>query len=51
MSSNAADIHDTDRSYQPHGLQHSPLVLYQLKKRADDWQLHLADRITAFAGP
>jgi uncharacterized membrane protein len=36
--------------YRPHDDQHSPLVLYQLKKRADDWQLQLADRITAFAG-
>lgn len=34
----------------PHDLQHSPVVLYQMKKRADDWQLHLADRITVFAG-
>lgn len=34
----------------PHNLQHSPVVLYQAKKRADDWQLHLADRITVFAG-
>jgi uncharacterized membrane protein len=37
-------------SYSPHDDQHSPVVLYQMKKRADDWQLHLADRITAFAG-
>ena len=31
-------------------VQHSPVVLAELKKRADDWQLHLADRITGFAG-
>ena len=30
--------------------QRSPVVLAELKKRADDWQLHLADRITGFAG-
>ena len=30
--------------------QRSPVVLVELKKRADDWQLHLADRITGFAG-
>ena len=26
------------------------MVLYHLRKRADDWKLRLADRITAFAG-
>ena len=36
--------------YRPHDTQHSPVVLYQLKKRSDDWQLRLADQITAFAG-
>ena len=35
---------------EPHDAQHSPVVLYQLKKRADDWQLNVADRITTFAG-
>jgi uncharacterized membrane protein len=46
------DIEDHERQppYEPHDTQHSPVVLYQLRKRADDWQLHLADRITAFAG-
>lgn len=33
-----------------HDLQHSPVVIHEAKKRADDWQLHLADRITVFAG-
>jgi uncharacterized membrane protein len=28
----------------------SPVVIKQLEKRASDWQLHVADRITAFAG-
>ncbi len=39
-----------ETTYEPHDTQHSPVVLYQLKKRADDWQLNLADRITTFAG-
>jgi uncharacterized membrane protein len=30
--------------------QHSPVVIKQLEKRASDWQLRIADRITAFAG-
>jgi uncharacterized membrane protein len=50
MSNIEPDVHELRRSYQPHDEQHSPVVLYQWKKRADDWQLHLADRITAFAG-
>jgi uncharacterized membrane protein len=33
-----------------HQLEHSPVVLHEAKKRADDWQLRLADRITVFAG-
>ena len=41
---------EVQEQYTPHDLQHSPVVLYQLKKRADNWQLRLADRITAFAG-
>ena len=36
--------------YQPHDEQHSPVVLRQWDKRARDWQLHTADRITNFAG-
>jgi uncharacterized membrane protein len=43
-------IHEPKRPYQPHDEQHSPVVLFQLKKRASDWQLRLADRITLFAG-
>jgi uncharacterized membrane protein len=46
MSKHGSDID----VYSPHDAQHSPVVLSHLKKRADDWQLHLADRITAFAG-
>jgi uncharacterized membrane protein len=30
--------------------QHSPVVIKQLEKRASDWQLRIADKITAFAG-
>jgi uncharacterized membrane protein len=41
---------EPERPYQPHDAQHSPIVLHHLKRRADDWQLNLADRITAFAG-
>ncbi len=50
MSTLQTDVHGLDRRYEPHDVQHSPVVLYHLKKRADDWQLHLADRITTFAG-
>jgi uncharacterized membrane protein len=50
MSNIESDVHEPKRPYQPHDEQHSPVVLHQLKKRADDWQLHLADRITLFAG-
>ncbi len=35
-------------THQP--VVHSPVVINQLRKRAEDWQLHLADRITTFAG-
>jgi len=45
--SNASDAQD---QHMPHDMQHSPVVLHTLQKRAEDWQLHLADRITAFAG-
>jgi uncharacterized membrane protein len=31
-------------------LTHSPVVLRHLEKRASDWQLRVADWITAFAG-
>lgn len=47
MSKIATDVQE---HYTPDDRQHSPVVLYHLKKRADDWQLRLADRITAFAG-
>jgi uncharacterized membrane protein len=30
--------------------QHSPFVLQQQKERAEQFQLHIADKITAFAG-
>jgi uncharacterized membrane protein len=50
MSTLESDTHEIEPTYEPHDDQHSPVVLYQLKKRADDWQLHLADRITKFAG-
>ncbi len=50
MSTTVTGINEPRSSYTPHDQQHSPVVLYQLEKRADDWQLHLADRITTFAG-
>ena len=51
MSTLQTDVHALDRRYEPHDDdQHSPVVISQLRKRADDWQLHLADRITTFAG-
>jgi uncharacterized membrane protein len=50
MSYGERDVNEAGRPYQPHDTQHSPVVLFQLKKRSDDWQLRLADRITAFAG-
>ncbi len=31
-------------------VKHSPVVIKQLEKRASDWQLLVADKITAFAG-
>jgi uncharacterized membrane protein len=49
MSTLVSDIQPSE-PYEPHDEQHSPVVLHHLKKRADDWQLHLADRITSFAG-
>jgi uncharacterized membrane protein len=49
MSTLETDIADP-QPYQPHATQHSPVVLNDLKKRAEDWQLRIADRITAFAG-
>ena len=33
-----------------HEKQHSPVVLHQIEKRAESWQLRVADKITAFAG-
>ncbi|HTN80088.1 MAG TPA: DUF1003 domain-containing protein [Acidimicrobiales bacterium] len=50
MSTLHTDVNGLDSRYEPHADQHSPIVLYHLKKRADDWQLHLADRVTTFAG-
>jgi uncharacterized membrane protein len=38
----------SERDAQPP--QHSPVVAKHLQKRAADWQLRIADRITAFAG-
>ena len=35
---------------EPDDVQHSPVVRRHLVKRAEDWQLRLADRVTAFAG-
>ena len=39
------DVHSLLRDWP-----HSPFVLRQLNRRANDWQLRLADRITKFAG-
>jgi uncharacterized membrane protein len=50
MSTGATSVVDDAPSYTPHDEQHSPVVLRNLKKRSDDWQLALADRITTFAG-
>jgi uncharacterized membrane protein len=50
MSTRDANANEQRPTYNPHDEQHSPVVLYQLKKRASDWQLHLADQITGFAG-
>ena len=50
MSTIETHVPVPERPYQPHDEQHSPIVVYHLKKRADDWQLHVADRITLFAG-
>ena len=44
------EVHEQPPANQPDDTQHSPVVVSQLKKRADDWQLHLADQITSFAG-
>jgi uncharacterized membrane protein len=46
----AAGTSEQRSSYTPHDQQHSPVVLFQLQKRANDWQLHLADQITTYAG-
>jgi uncharacterized membrane protein len=50
MSTAVTGTNEPKSSYTPHDQQHSPVVLYQLEKRASDWQLHLADRITTYAG-
>jgi uncharacterized membrane protein len=50
MSTAVTVTNEPRSSYSPHEQQHSPVVLYQLEKRANDWQLHLADRITTYAG-
>jgi uncharacterized membrane protein len=34
----------------PRGVKHHPAVVEHARERADDFQLRLADRITAFAG-
>ena len=50
MSTLESAIPKSQPRNQSDDARHSPVVLAQLKQRADDWQLHLADRITAFAG-
>ncbi len=50
MSTTVTGTNEPPSTYTPHDQQHSPVVLYQLEKRSQDWQLHLADRITTFAG-
>ena len=50
MTTSEAPVQKPDDADRPHAAQHSPVVLSELKERADDWQLHLADRITTFAG-
>jgi len=50
MSTLETELRGPDQRCQPDEKQHSPVVLHHLRKRADDWQLHLADRITTFAG-
>ena len=50
MSTLETELRGPDQRCQPDEKQHSPVVLHHLRKRADDWQLHLADRITMFAG-
>ena len=49
MSTLEADVQEAQPPVLPRS-QHSPVVLRHLEQRADDWQLHLADRITTFAG-
>src|SRR5205823_796397 len=47
----SSDLEDREtQPYEPHDAQHSPVVIYQVERRSDDWQLRLADRITALAG-
>jgi uncharacterized membrane protein len=50
MTTSEAPVRKPRDEGQTHDTQHSPVVLNELKQRADDWQLHLADRITTFAG-
>ncbi len=50
MSTPATTINQPRSSYTPHDQQHSPVALYQIEKRANNWQLHLADQITTYAG-
>jgi uncharacterized membrane protein len=45
-----SDVHDRGVPYKVHETQHSPVVLHQLQKRADNWQLRIADKITMFSG-
>jgi len=33
-----------------HDAQHSPVVLHQKERRSENWQLRVADKVTAFAG-
>ena len=50
MSKLESDVHDRGVPYKVHDTQHSPVVLHQLQKREDNWQLRIADRVTTFAG-
>ena len=50
MSKLDTDVDEQQLRYQPHDEQHSPVVAHHMMKRAGDWQLRLADRVTALAG-
>ena len=50
MSKLDTDVDQQQLRHHRDDLQHSPVVARHLMKRAGDWQLRLADRITALAG-